>query len=69
MKAKLSYLSILQSRFRQEVGEDFAIASDHPYTCRCAKCWHWWKTIGPDEEGWGPFTQEEMQADEPPKGM
>lgn len=64
-------LKDMQAVLKQQlgVGEDFAQASDHPYTCRCAKCWRWWKTIGPDEEGWGPFTQEEMQADEPPKGM
>ncbi len=51
----------------QVVGSDFAMASDHPYTCRCGACLNWWATVGPEEglDGelhYGPFSAEEVQA-------
>lgn len=42
------------------VTEDFALASDHNYCCRCPKCREWWVILGPepDTHQFGPFTDE-----------
>ena len=38
------------------ISQGFVDSSDHPYTCTCAQCAEWWRTIGPDEDGlYGPF--------------
>lgn len=40
-----------------DLPEGFDEASnEHDYSCDCAICWRWWKTMGPDEDGFGdPF--------------
>lgn len=47
------------------ISDDFAEASDHPYTCTCAKCRAWWQSMGPDDETGmcGPWTVEELEED------
>ena len=41
---------------------EFKEASDHPHSCRCEKCRMWWKAMGNDEDGYGPFTKEEVDG-------
>jgi len=62
-------LQQVKDNLRAEVGENFAEATDHAYSCRCAKCWHWWRDMGhdPDSDGYGSFTMEEIKADAPPE--
>lgn len=45
---------------RLGISNDFAEATNHPYTCRCDKCREWWRKMGPDDDGYGPFTEEEI---------
>ena len=45
------------------ISPEFREASDHPYTCRCDGCKDWWRKMGPDDdEGYGPFTREEIEG-------
>lgn len=60
-------LNNLLAELVQVVASDFAIASGHPYTCRCGLCLNWWVKLGPDEglDGephYGPFTTAEVEA-------
>lgn len=48
----------------QDFLEDFAEATNHAYNCRCAKCKVWWEKMGNEEEGYGPFTREELELDQ-----
>ena len=46
------------------ISKEFVECSDHPYTCRCDGCKDWWRKMGPDDEdGYGPFTAEELGID------
>jgi hypothetical protein len=55
MSDKLT-LHEFQSFLRAIVGEHFAEATNHPYTCTCDKCREWWVQMGPEDEGvFGPF--------------
>jgi hypothetical protein len=69
MNARRFSLQQVRDALRAEVGENFAEATGHPHSCRCAKCWHWWRDMGrdPDSDGYGPFTMEEIKADAPPQ--
>ena len=42
------------------ISQEFMDASDHPYTCTCAKCAQWWREMGPDPDTgeYGPFGKE-----------
>lgn len=43
------------------------IASNHVYSCTCMHCLHWWARVGPDggEPGdYGPFTKEQVNAEQ-----
>lgn len=51
----MTSLEDFQAYLRQFVSSDFAEASNHPYTCTCPICREWWKIMGTDEEGYGPF--------------
>jgi hypothetical protein len=31
--------------------EEFDVASNHPYECRCELCQRWWAEVGPEDEG------------------
>jgi hypothetical protein len=47
------------------ISDEFAAASEHPYTCRCDICKQWWIDMGPEdpdeEPSYGPFTVEEIE--------
>lgn len=64
-------MSELQDKIRSilsdlDVPDEYMIASDHPYACKCESCLRWWVTVGPEETdyGWsfGPFTEAEFLA-------
>jgi hypothetical protein len=55
-------LEELAQRIAEEfnIPKDFQEASDHPGNCKCPICKDWWKLMGNDEDGYGPFTKEEL---------
>ena len=58
-------MNISRKQIQEALGisDDFAQASDHPYNCRCDKCLDWWYNMGPDDDqGYGPFSAEEIDA-------
>jgi len=46
-----------------DISPEFQQSSNHPYSCKCASCADWWRKMGPDEDGYGPFTKEELGID------
>jgi len=50
--------------FSEEVSSLLDVGSSHPASCRCDVCKEWWKEVGPDEDGYGPFTKEEIEGGE-----
>ena len=49
---------------RLSIPQEIVAASDHPYSCRCGKCLAWWRMMGPDpdDDRYGPFTEEEVNG-------
>ena len=52
------------------VSEEFTVAINHPYQCRCSACLAWWAQVGPEpdkvfipEDDYGPFTEAEVEAE------
>ena len=69
MRIYTGNLSNLQKSIKEmfDISNDFEEASNHAYTCRCKKCWQWWKDMGPeydeaDNPHYGPFTKEEIES-------
>lgn len=53
----MTNLTNFQDQLRKMVGDTFAAASDHPYSCTCQSCREWWLGMGPDPDdmAFGPF--------------
>ena len=59
-------LKELQEQIAKEIDlqtlEVLDIASNHHYSCKCETCRKWWIACGPDEDGCGSFTEDEIKG-------